>query len=151
VLLPAGKSYAEAGRNRVLSRLFARRCRTLKPHLGFVDLAPHLPLEAASSRIETVYFIDHGFASVVGGRAGQADFDVGMIGRDHGAKCPGCICSSCAASALFSSKETALAHGRSKNEERLGRWLLMADGHRPLTHKLLGLRVTPILNREQLQ
>jgi len=37
-----------------------------------------------------------------------------------------------------------LANGRSKNEKRLARWLMMADdrldgGELPLTHKLLGV------------
>ena len=41
-------------------------------------------------------------------------------------------------------KLTALANGRSRNEERLARWLLMADdridgGELPLTHKLLAI------------
>jgi CRP-like cAMP-binding protein len=45
---------------------------------------------------------------------------------------------------LIQTTETALANGRSKNEERLARWLLMAHdrldgGELPLTHKLLGV------------
>jgi CRP-like cAMP-binding protein len=45
---------------------------------------------------------------------------------------------------LIQTTETALANGRSKNEERLARWLLMADDRidgsdLPLTHKLLAI------------
>jgi CRP-like cAMP-binding protein len=45
---------------------------------------------------------------------------------------------------LNQTTETALANGRSKNEERLARWLLMADdridgGELPFTHKLLAI------------
>jgi CRP-like cAMP-binding protein len=50
----------------------------------------------------------------------------------------------CVNAFLIQTTETALANGRSKNEERLARWLLMADdrldgGELPLTHKLLGV------------
>lgn len=50
----------------------------------------------------------------------------------------------CVNAFLIQTTETALANGRSKNEERLARWLLMADdridgGEVPLTHKLLGV------------
>jgi len=45
---------------------------------------------------------------------------------------------------LFQTTTTALANGRSKIEERLARWLLMADdridgGEIPLTHEFLGI------------
>jgi CRP-like cAMP-binding protein len=50
----------------------------------------------------------------------------------------------CANAFLLQTTQTALANGRSKNEERLARWLLMADdrldrGELPLTHKFLGI------------
>ena len=45
---------------------------------------------------------------------------------------------------LVQTGQTALANGRSKNTERLARWLLMADdridgGELPLTHKFLSI------------
>ncbi len=45
---------------------------------------------------------------------------------------------------LIQTAQTALANGRSKNAERLARWLLMADdridgGELPLTHKFLSI------------
>ena len=50
----------------------------------------------------------------------------------------------CANAFLLQTTQTALANGRSKNEERLARWLLMADdridgGALPLTHEFLGI------------
>jgi CRP-like cAMP-binding protein len=44
---------------------------------------------------------------------------------------------------LIQTTQTALTNGRSKNEERLARWLLMADdridGGLPLTHRFLAI------------
>jgi CRP-like cAMP-binding protein len=50
----------------------------------------------------------------------------------------------CAHAFLIQTTQTALANGRNNSEERLARWLLMAndriDGHEvPLTHKFLGI------------
>ena len=50
----------------------------------------------------------------------------------------------CAHAFLIQTTQTAVANGRSKNEERLARWLLMAadriDGHElPLAHKFLAI------------
>lgn len=50
----------------------------------------------------------------------------------------------CAHAFLIQTGQTALANGRSKNEERLARWLLMADdridgGELPLAQKFLGI------------
>ena len=50
----------------------------------------------------------------------------------------------CVHAFLNQATETALANGRSKNEERLARWLLMAHdrivgSELPLTHKLLAI------------
>ena len=59
---------------------------------------------------------------------------------------PPCIAPCCASSHAFLAQTTttALANGRSKMEERLARWLLMADDRidgeeLPLTHEFLGL------------
>jgi hypothetical protein len=41
-----------------------------------------MPLEEADRRIDTVYFIDHGFASVVADGPGKRDIKVGLIGRE---------------------------------------------------------------------
>jgi CRP-like cAMP-binding protein len=168
--------------NRVLPRLSRADAALLKPHLEPVDLPLLTPLETANSRIDTVYFIDHGFASVVADGPGKRDLEVGMIGREgmtglavvlgeDRARHNMYIQAAGAGQRVSASKlrramtqsvglhqlllryvnaflvqttETALANGRSKNEERLARWLLMADdrldgGELPLTHKLLGI------------
>jgi CRP-like cAMP-binding protein len=168
--------------NRVLSRLSRPDLALLRPHLEPVDLPLLMPLEAANSRIDAVYFIDHGFASVVADGPGRRDLEVGMIGREgmtglpvvlgedrakHNMyiQAPGAgqrmsisklrramaqsvglhqLLLRCVSAFLIQTTETALANGRSKNEERLARWLLMADdrldgGELPLTHKLLGV------------
>jgi CRP-like cAMP-binding protein len=139
-------------------------------------------LETADSRIDTVYFIDHGFASVVADGPGKRDIEVDLIRREgmtglpivlghdrarhstyvqaagvgqriSASKLRKAVAKSaslqqsllrCVNAFLIQTTETALANGRSKNEERLARWLLMADdrtdgGELPLTHKLLGI------------
>jgi CRP-like cAMP-binding protein len=168
--------------NRVLSRLSRADLALLRPHLEPVDLPLLMPLEEADRRIDTVYFIDHGFASVVADGPGKRDIEVGLIGRESMtglavvlgrdrsrhttymqaagagqrmeatrlrkavAESAGLLQSLllCVNAYLIQTTETATANGRSKNEERLARWLLMADdrvdgGEVPLTHKLLGV------------
>jgi len=168
--------------NRILSRLSRANLALLRPHLEAVDLPLLMQLEVANSRIDTVYFIDHGFASVVADGPGKRDLEVGLIGRESmtglavvlghdrarhttymqaagaGQRMKAtdlrkAVAESaslrqallrCVNAFLIQTTETALANGRSKNEERLARWLLMADdridgGEVPLTHKLLGV------------
>jgi CRP-like cAMP-binding protein len=169
------------GGNRVLSRLSRGDFGLLEPHLDVVDLPLSMQLEAGNSTIDTVYFIDRGFASVVANGPGKKDIEVGIIGRESmsglaivlgqhcarhttymqvagsgqrmsAAKLRRAIAQSaslqqsllrCISAFLNQTTETALANGRSKNEERLARWLLMADdridGKLPLTHELLGI------------
>jgi len=168
--------------NRVLSRLSRSDFTLLEPHLEPVDLPALKPLETGNSRIDAVYFIDRGFASVVANGPGKRDIEVGLIGREgmtglaivlghdrsrhdtyiQAAGAGHCMSASklrqaivksaslhqsllhCVRAFLSQTTETALANGRSKDAERLARWLLMADdrvdGHElPLTHKLLGI------------
>jgi CRP-like cAMP-binding protein len=168
--------------NRILSRLSRADLALLSPHLEAVDLPLLIPLETANSQINTVYFIDHGFASVVAAGPGKRDIEVGIIGREgvtglavvlgtnrarHNtyiqatgagqrmsvSKLRRAMAEStglhqlllrCVNAFLIQTTETALANGRSKNEERLARWLLMADDRidgsdLPLTHKLLAI------------
>ena len=168
--------------NRVLARLSRADLALLRPHLEPVDLPLSTVLEIASQRIDTVYFIDHGFASVVADGPGKRDIEIGIIGREcmtglalvlgqdrarhttyiqvagagqrmsaaklrqamaHSASLHRALLQ-CVHAFLNQTTETALANGRSKNEERLARWLLMAhdriDGSEvPLTHKLLAI------------
>jgi CRP-like cAMP-binding protein len=165
-----------------VSRLSPADLALLRPHLEPVDLPLLMRLETANSRIETVYFIDHGFASVVADGPGKRDLEVGIIGREgmtglavvlgndrarhttymqaagggqrmKAIRLRKAVAESaslqqsllrCVNAFLIQTTETALANGRSKNEERLARWLLMADDRIdgrevPLTHKLLGV------------
>jgi CRP-like cAMP-binding protein len=168
--------------NRILSRLSGADFALLKPHLTPVDLPVLMPLETGDERIDAVYFINSGFASVVADGAGKRGIEVGIIGREGmtglavvmgrdrsphetyiqaagdgqrvtAAKLREAMHQSAslhrallhyAHTFFIQTTQTALANGRSKNAERLARWLLMADdridgGELPLTHKLLSI------------
>jgi len=169
-------------KNRVLSRLSRADFALLKPHLVAVDLPVLTQLETGNKRIDDVYFMERGFASVVADGSGMRGIEVGLIGREgmtglavvmgndrspHDtyiqaagagqrigvAKLRRAMNRSVplqrslllyAHAFLIQTAQTALANGRSKNAERLARWLLMADdridgGDLPLTHKFLSI------------
>ena len=166
--------------NRILSRLSREDFALLSPHLEAVDLPLRTSLEKRKKRIDQVYFMESGFASVVAGSGGRS-IEVGIIGREGmtglavvlgheraqhetfiQAAGSGLRISAAnlrkadeqsptlhramlryAHTFLFQTTTTALANGRSTIEERLARWLLMADdrldGDVPLTHEFLGI------------
>ena len=169
-------------KNQVLTRLARTDFALLKPHLEAVDLPVPMQLEAANARIEAVYFLESGFASVVADGPGKRSIEVGIIGREgmtglsvvlghdrsphetyiqamgsahrlSAAKLRAAMEQSAPLhrsllrsvhAFLLQATQTAVANGRSKNQERLARWLLMAadrmDGKElPLTHKFLAL------------
>jgi CRP-like cAMP-binding protein len=169
-------------KNRILSRLSRTDLALLRPHLVPVGLPVLTRLETANARIDAVYFMDSGFASVVANGSGKRGIEVGIIGREgmtglavvmgndrsphdtyiqaagsgqriRAAKLRGAIAQSAplhrsllryAHAFLIQTTQTALANGRSKNAERLARWLLMADdridgGELPLTHRFLSI------------
>ncbi|HYM99627.1 MAG TPA: Crp/Fnr family transcriptional regulator [Aestuariivirgaceae bacterium] len=167
--------------NHILSRLSRADSRLLEPHLEAVDLPVRRQLAARNKRVQQVYFLESGIASVVanGGRA----IEIGIIGREgmtgssvvmgnndraphetymqiagNGLRMKADeLCEAIDASDtlhrsllrfahafMVQTAQTALANGRSKIEERLARWLLMAndriDGKEiPLTHEFLGV------------
>jgi CRP-like cAMP-binding protein len=168
--------------NRILSRLSLADFDALAPHLQAVDLPVRKLLEARRKRIEHVYFMESGFASVVANGSTRPSIEVGIIGREGMTGLAVVLGNDraqhetyiqVAGSGLRISAEnlreatennatllramllyanaflmqttsTALANGRSKIEERLARWLLMADDRVdgdqiPLTHEFLGL------------
>jgi len=168
--------------NRILSRLPRADFALLEPHLEAVDLPLRRPLEASKKRIDQVYFIESGFASVVANGSNKASIEVGIIGREgmtglavvlghdrahhetymqaagNGLRISAANLRQVdgqspalhrsmlryAHAFLLQATTTALANGRSKIEERLARWLLMAtdrlDGDElSLTHEFLGL------------
>jgi len=169
-------------KNLVLTRLARTDFALLKPHLEAVDLPVPMQLETANARIDAVYFLESGFASVVADGPGKRSIEVGIIGREgmtglsvvlghdrsphetyiqamgsahrlSAAKLRAAMEQSAPLhrsllrsvhAFLLQATQTAVANGRSKNQERLARWLLMAadrmDGKElPLTHKFLAL------------
>jgi CRP-like cAMP-binding protein len=68
--------------NRILSRLSPADLGLLEPHLEPVDLSVHRLLEGRNRRIDYVYFIEAGLASVVANGAGKPSIEVGIIGRE---------------------------------------------------------------------
>lgn len=168
--------------NRILSRLSAADLALLEPHLQSIDLPVHRPLEGRNKRIDHVYFIEAGFASVVADGSGKPSIEIGIIGRegmtglaivmgqqrashdtyvqvagkgqrisadklreaDERSNTLHRAMLHYAHAFLLQATTTALANGRSKIEERLARWLLMAhdrvgDDRLPLTHEFLSL------------
>jgi CRP-like cAMP-binding protein len=168
--------------NRILSRLSREDFALLEPYLEPVDLPVRKQIETPKKRIDQVYFIESGFASVVANGASKPSIEVGIIGREgmtglgvvlgndrpphetfvqvagqaqriSAAKLRAADEQSStlhramlryAQTFLHQATTTALANGRSKIEERLARWLLMADDRidgeeLPLTHEFLGL------------
>jgi CRP-like cAMP-binding protein len=168
--------------NRILASLKQEEFALLEPHLEHVDLPVRTNLEIRGKRIDAVYFIESGFASVVAEGTSKPGIEVGIIGREGmtgieivlgGDRAPHAtyiqlpgrgqrmnIVHLREADAqipsfhramlgyvrefLAQTTATALANGRSKIDERLARWLLMAhdrvDGDElPLTHELLSL------------
>jgi len=168
--------------NQILSRLSRQEFALLEPHLEAVDLPVRKTLEVRRRRIDQVYFIESGFASVVANGTSKPGIEVGIIGREgmtglaivlgidraqHAtyiqAAGSGQRMSAArlrevdeqspafhramlhyARAFLAQTTTTALANGRSKIEERLARWLLMAHdrlggAELRLTHEFLGL------------
>lgn len=167
--------------NRILSRLSRDDFALLEPHLEAVDLPVRKQLEARRKRIDQVYFMESGFASVVANGKGPS-IEIGIIGREGMTGLPLLLGHDRAQHETFmqlagwglrisaghlrradeasitlhramlryvhaflqQTTTTALANGRSKTEERLARWLLMAhdrvDGNDlHLTHEFLGM------------
>ena len=139
-------------------------------------------MKSRKKRIDHIYFVESGFASVVADGTRKPGIEVGIIGREGMTGLAVVLGNDRASHAtyvqvagrglrikaitlreaierssslhrpmlqyanafLLQTTTTALANGRSKSEERLARWLLMAndriDGNEvPLTHEFLGL------------
>ena len=169
-------------KNKILVRLSPSDRRLLEPNLSIVDLPFRKMLEARNRRIEYVYFLHAGFASVVGSNRNLNNTEVGVIGHEGVTGMPVILGvdssphetymqlsgygSRISAANLRAAMEesssfrrvltryahvfltqvayTALCNGRSKLEERLARWLLMAHdrssgGDLILTHELLAM------------
>jgi CRP-like cAMP-binding protein len=168
--------------NRILSPLSRQDFALLEPHVEPVDLPVRKALETRRKRIDHIYFIEAGFASVVANGMTKPGIEVGIIGREGMTGLAIVLGGDRAQHATYvqvadkgmriradrlreadeqsitlhrallrfvhsflgQTTTTALANGRSKTEERLARWLLMADDRLdgndlPLTHEFLGL------------
>jgi CRP-like cAMP-binding protein len=68
--------------NRILSRLPLADFRLLEPHLTAVELPLRKLLEASNRRIDHIYFIERGFASVVASSPGLRNTEVGIVGNE---------------------------------------------------------------------
>jgi len=66
--------------NQLLSRLSRADARLLEPHLQPMELPVRKQLQAPKKRVDQIYFIDSGMASVVAN--GQEAIEVGVIGRE---------------------------------------------------------------------
>jgi CRP-like cAMP-binding protein len=168
--------------NRVLSALSRDDWNLLHPRLQRIDLPLRKQLESRNKRIDHVYFLDRGIASVVANGSGHSGIEIGIIGREgvtglavlmgadrsphetymQVAGADQRITTASLRDALSQSEslqrtllrqgyaftiqtaQTALANGRHTIEERLARWLLMADDRvdgeeLPLPHEFLAL------------
>src|SRR5260370_30022011 len=168
--------------NRLLSRLSREDFGLLAPHLEATDLPVRHRLEIRNRRIEYVYFLESGFASVVANGREDRSIEVGLIGRegmtglavlmgtdrtpyDTFVQLDGkgwrmkvdnfsralkqsptlhALLLQFAHAFIVQAAYTALANARSKLEERLARWLLMAHDRAngdeiPLIHEFLAL------------
>jgi CRP-like cAMP-binding protein len=168
--------------NHILSRLSPADFALLGPHLEAVDLPLRMQLEARNKRVEHVYFIESGFASIVANGSGKPSIEVGVIGKEgmtglpvvlgndgrvpnetfmqatgtgmrmQAADLRAAIGSSVSLqhamlrfvnAFLAQISRTAATNGRSKIDERLARWLLMAadrvDGELKLTQEFLAI------------
>ena len=78
----SGSSTRAATRNRLLTRLSADDLSLLQPHLVAVEMPLRKQLETSNKRIENIYFMDSGFASVVANGQKDRSIEVGLIGRE---------------------------------------------------------------------
>ena len=78
--MPAPISQSPA--NRILSSLSREDANLMVPALQEVELPLRKQLESRNRRIEYVYFIDHGIASVVADGSGRGGIEIGVIGRE---------------------------------------------------------------------
>ncbi len=69
-------------RNRLLAAMSAADLALLQPHLRPVAMPVFKDMERPNRRIETVYFMEAGIASVVAVQFGETRAEVGLIGRE---------------------------------------------------------------------
>src|SRR3954451_5823638 len=175
-------SSRKASQNRLLNSLSAADLGLLLPKLVPLALPLRQVLETPNKRIDDVYFIDSGFASVVAIQGKQVKAEVGLIGREGMTGLPVVLGNHLAAQSTYiqapgsghridaivlrkamnnspslrtsllkyvnafmiQTTHTAVANACAKLDQRLARWILMADDRvdgrsLPLTHEFLSL------------
>lgn len=178
----SGRSGAEITSNLILRHLSADDRGLLAPHLVQVDLPARKSLEAPNRRIEYIFFIESGFASVVVNGTADRDTEVGLIGREGVTGFAVVMATDRSPNAVYmqyagkgqrittvalkkamrqsetlqiallnychafhiQATQTALANGRGKIEQRLARWLCMAQdriesAELALTHEFISI------------
>lgn len=78
----ARKNSGNAQSNRLLAALSPSDLALLEPSLERVELPVRQVLEAPNKPIQNVYFMEQGFASVVGNGSDNHQVEVGIIGRE---------------------------------------------------------------------
>ena len=73
---------SQSSANRILTSLSREDANLMGPALQEVDLPVRKQLESRNRRIQYVYFIDHGMASVVADGSGRGGIEIGIIGRE---------------------------------------------------------------------
>ena len=76
------RTVSQSSANRILSSLSKEDANLLVPALQQVNLPLRKQLESRNRRIDYVYFIDHGIASVVADGSGRGGIELGIIGRE---------------------------------------------------------------------
>jgi CRP-like cAMP-binding protein len=172
----------ETTANMLLARLSPEDAALLRPGLSAVELPVRRQLEIRNRRIEHVYFLERGLASMVVSAGSNHNIEVGIVGHEGMTGIP--LLLDCDrplhetfiqsagsgwrigadefravleqsaslhrlllryAHTMFTQMAfTALANGRYKIEERLARWVLMADDRTGgeeirLTHEFLAI------------
>jgi len=189
VLLPLyGKEHMASGsaslrnsshpRNRLLAELSSSDLALVQPHLQAMPMPLLKDMERPNRRIEAVYFMESGIASVVAVQPDETRIEVGLIGREGmsgiavvlgGDQSPNSTYIQVAGEAqrmaanelrtamnasetlrdsllkfvqvfMVQTAHTAIANARSRIDQRLARWILMAhdrtrDTTLPLTHE----------------
>jgi CRP-like cAMP-binding protein len=168
--------------NQILASLAPADFALLRPDLESIELPLRRQLELRGRRIENIYFLDSGLASMVVSAGANHNIEVGIVGREGMTGLPVLLGTEHSVYEIFIQTAgsgwriptatlhaameqspnlrrsllhyahtlvtqmayTALANGRYKIEERLARWLLMADDRADgstihLTHEFLAL------------
>jgi CRP-like cAMP-binding protein len=73
---------SQSSENRILSSLSKEDANLIAPALQQLNLPLRKQLESRNRRIEYVYFIDHGIASVVANGSVRGGIEIGIIGRE---------------------------------------------------------------------